>query len=381
MHRSMTGVSADLSQALEDAIKRASAQANEQRLFAEAAKDMQSQVLREVEIAQAKVHSRLGDFVQNFEDRLMRLLGFTTKSMQQVAEAADELGESIRESFQDVDVMRSKLEAIMTDVSEQSQHLSAAQRQELQTHQEAALALRNTIATARDSEISELSAAFASLQNELRASTQLISLMATHQSSHNNWLQRLDSAFANLQETAVSLGQMQQIHAENQTRLFEDLSLRVGETESAFGAMVGKMGTLATLIDEKTAIVGALGFFSGLGWMMVRCLLVMVVAGVVGIVLPGNVAGFTIQALVIVFTLVVIFGPNTEGLLAYSTAVLDAMPSSSSLLRFWPAALPGVALGAGVLVLCLRRRRSRAEGVPSERAGCWCHELSRASMM
>ena len=74
--------------------------------------------------------------------------------------------------------------------------------------------------------------------------------MHDRQMQHDQWLQHLDGAFRHLVTNAMDIQDMQEIQAANQTRIVEAVNTKIEELGSA--------------IDEKTAEVQAMGFFSGM---------------------------------------------------------------------------------------------------------------------
>lgn len=85
MHRSMVSVTSDLSGALDETIKRSSANAESQRRFAEAIKQMQAEAFGDLEIAQADAQNRLGSMLQSMEEKMLVSFGYVSERVWQVA--------------------------------------------------------------------------------------------------------------------------------------------------------------------------------------------------------------------------------------------------------------------------------------------------------
>lgn len=191
-----------------------------------------------------------------------------------------------------------------------------------------------------------------------RASSQLMALMYDQQSTHNRWLQHLDTAFARLTDSAASLQVMQQDQASNQTQLLNDLQTRMETTEKHFGSIFEKMVALASVIDEKTALIGALGFFGGAAT-MARLMLMAFVTGAVALI-NRKVAG----CFAVLFTTAFLVGqPHlVESFDATTSLARAILPGQSSIHHYWPAVVPLAGFAIGLVLLWSRSKKTHGIG-------------------
>ncbi|KAL9055816.1 MAG: hypothetical protein Q9162_003350 [Coniocarpon cinnabarinum] len=246
VHQSMTEVVSDLSSVLGQRLRDSEQQAADDKQSATNVRELQKSLASDMASSAQSARAYLASLITEAEHRLSSIFSSTFSSLEKANQNIEKVSTMASQSSSDVDDARKKLSAMMQDASRDVGAITEAQGKalELQTQ------ITNSLDMVQQQDLKNIFVAFAQLQTELRASSQLMVMMADRQSEHDQWLHGLDGALETLTKSTMILKELQEAQAANQTEII--------------GAVNNKIEALGTAIVEKTQAVHAINVLGDL---------------------------------------------------------------------------------------------------------------------
>ena len=363
IHRSLTRASMGVSVALEQALERAARKQAEQEELADNLRRVQENNMNSLNEMHRSTRESLASFASEAEKRFSSIINAAYRSVQKATDETDVLSTKLRTASSYADKTHKSLDKTFADARQHAVSVAQAQSHAWSKQQELAAAARGSIQSLQQQEIREVAIAISQIQDDLRASSQLMALMYGRQTEHDRWLQGLDKAFEKLHVSSVILRELQESQAANQTSMMESMQGRVAETEGFVSAVNEKIKDLGTTIDEKTKMLSdwsMLGSFSD----FIRTAVLLVGVCSIAVLKPRVAAGL---ALVVgtVYS-VLSFNPIAKLKISLDNTETSRQEASIFLQQYWPAVLPLTTLLFVVIILAgltcivlMRRRQSR----------------------
>ncbi|KAL9091377.1 MAG: hypothetical protein Q9159_001461 [Coniocarpon cinnabarinum] len=239
VHQSMTEVVSDLSSVLGQRLRDSEQQAADDKQSATNMRELQKSLASDMASSAQSARAYLASLITEAEHRLSSIFSSTFSSLEKANQNIEKVSTMASESSSDVENARKKLSAMMQDASRDAGAITEAQGK-----------ITDSLDMVQQQDLKNIFVAFAQLQTELRASSQLMVMMADRQSEHDQWLHGLDGALETLTKSTMILKELQEAQAANQNEII--------------GAVNNKIEALGTAIVEKTQAVHAINILGDL---------------------------------------------------------------------------------------------------------------------
>ncbi|KAI9769085.1 MAG: hypothetical protein M1840_004436 [Geoglossum simile] len=270
LHKSMVGVTSDLSSALSGVLQESGTQLADHMAFAEAVQKFQSQVLSDLEGASSKAQGLFAKFKQDV-DSMTQTVANQLRRVSRVAEAdADALGQKIRESGNEAKVLRETLRETIQEVRNGDLELAAGRA----SNRELAQDVQNSLEQLRANQTQGLS-------ETVQAVMQALDEWATLQII--KYEERMNKTFEVLLANAQALSALQAGHEESQSRQHKAHERHLEQASETLSQLVTAFGNLQSTIEKASTKSNVMG---GVGW---ACLILVLVGGVV---ISKKIAGY-----------------------------------------------------------------------------------------
>ncbi|KAI9726799.1 MAG: hypothetical protein M1828_000655 [Chrysothrix sp. TS-e1954] len=242
-----------MSGAMADAALKHGIRLAEQEKFAQAVGEMQSRVFDELQAQHADIRSTFLDAVNVVESRIRSLFAATFRSAEEVKADLDKMSTNIKSSSHEAEQVHEKVRDIFEQASLGAQELTLSQEYQAKINSDTAVAMRTELEKTRDAQLNSVVAAFSTVQTELRAISQLMSVMHDQQDLHNRWMslaaEALQALHTNASATQQTIGQL----GESQMVLLNKFNVSMNASKDNVEQLAIRISELSSTVEQNVS--------------------------------------------------------------------------------------------------------------------------------
>ncbi|CAO1597068.1 hypothetical protein XANCAGTX0491_000897 [Xanthoria calcicola] len=276
LHQSLVNTTSGANSVLMRALAAANKALLKQKQFATGVENFQQQLVRDLEASKAHTQSYLRSMMKSIESALQNTVKPFSDMMKTVETEANEVQETLHSSVDKANELRSNIGKLIQQAADDHAELAAAHANTLEAISSAKALLRNDLQSMGEVHLQSVAGAFGSVQDQLRASNELVGVMHSRQTVLDGQLQDLDRRLVGLRSSATTLHEIQTADAEAQLRLSNQVQVELQVARGLIADVTASAATLqASLHDtgSKVADIMALGGLTDqlrvLGWCLV----------------------------------------------------------------------------------------------------------------
>ncbi|KAI4284743.1 MAG: hypothetical protein L6R38_001199 [Xanthoria sp. 2 TBL-2021] len=262
LHQSLVNTTSGASSVLMRALASANKALLEQKQFATEVEQFQQQLMQDLEASKAHTQSYLRSMMKNIESALQSTIKPFSEMMKKVETEANEVQETLHSSAANANELRSNIGKLIQQAIDDRAELATAHANTLEAISSAKALLRNDLQSMGEVHLQSMVGAFDSIQNQLRASNELVGAMHSRQTDLDGQLLDLDRRLVGLRSFAATLYETQAADAEAQLRLSNQVQVELQVARGLIADITASAASLqASLHDtgSKVAHIVALG--------------------------------------------------------------------------------------------------------------------------
>ncbi|KAL8715793.1 MAG: hypothetical protein Q9220_000460 [cf. Caloplaca sp. 1 TL-2023] len=260
-------VAVDTASGANAALGRAVNAANEallkQEAFGREVEHLNERLKQDLKATATETQSFLGTLLKNLESVYQRSIDLLLSKVENIEHETDKVEETLRTSIMRTGELKSNIDRVFQQALEGSAELAASQASQWD---ETSSELRSSLQGIRDHGVQPLLGAFNSINDQLRASNELVASIHMRQHELDDRLTKLDSSLASLGTAAAALEENQAAEAERLQVRFQVVHGYIAETVASMVSLQNTINDASSKVTHMVAFGGLAAQLSNWGW-------------------------------------------------------------------------------------------------------------------